>query len=461
MSRDYRCVCGQALFLRNSMCVACSRELGYSARHRDMLPLELAALPDGVLAPPGGAFTLARDAKRSEGLWQRCANSQTPAACNWIVPWRKPEPGETTPPVYCLSCSLNRTVPEWSDPARADNWREVELAKRRLVSSLLELGLPVRPRSEDPERGLMFDLLSSVPGGSPPMTGHDNGLITINVDEADDLTRTSVRQSMGENYRTVLGHIRHEVGHYYWDLLVAGTPWHDRFRELFGDESQDYGEALKRHYAEGAPADWPMRYISAYASSHPWEDWAETWAHYMHLIDGLDTAVSFGVNLASGAIEPTAERHRRDQAPHRATGGSSPRHAGSPSVLKAPPKSDGAASTSTGVGPGEQFDRLFDDWLQLTQVMNQLARALGERDLYPFIVAEPAKQKLAFVHELIGATAGVEPALEPAPPSDPSPAPASTPGAAPSGAGSGPTAPAARPAQAAGTVAVTAPAAAD
>lgn len=433
MSRAFSCVCGQPLYLLNSLCVACGREVGYSADHKDLLSIELANLPEGVLAPPGGAFHLARDpGGTKEGLWRHCESSQTPSACNWLVPWALPAPGETTPPMYCLSCSLNRTVPDWSDPVRAENWQEVEMAKRRLVSSLLALGLPVQQR-QDPNvpPGLVFDLLSTLPGECAPMTGHDNGLITINVDEADDLTRESVKKSMGENYRTVLGHIRHEVGHYYWDVLIAGSPWLDRFRTLFGDETQDYGEALQRHYAQGAPADWPMHYISAYASAHPWEDWAETWAHYMHMIDGLDTAAGFGVNLGSSAIEKRTGR--KSQAAPKASGPGT--RSPAPMVPPTPPKAVVAAKAAvasntavakttakaaargpvamavtptpetTVIGSDLPFDQLFDNWLNLTQVMNQMARALGERDLYPFVLAEPARQKLAFVHELIEASA--------------------------------------------------------
>jgi hypothetical protein len=89
----------------------------------------------------------------------------------------------------------------------------------------------------------------------------------------------------------LLGHFRHEVGHYFWDRLVATDPHQlEEFRVLFGDDRQDYGEALKRHYDEGAPANWQDTYISMYATMHPWEDFAETWAHYLHIVDTLETA---------------------------------------------------------------------------------------------------------------------------------------------------------------------------
>ena len=409
MSRAFKCVCGQALYFRNSQCMRCGRALGYESGRCELVALEPAAVPHPAPAVPSGAeatpeeavpavdpatavlpplWCLARDEAGTEGLWHRCANLLSASACNWLVP---AAPGGGPPPsLLCLSCRLNRTVPDLSDSRHAANWRHVEHAKRRLVSSLLELGLPVQPRlDEDPQRGLMFDLLGSLPGAPPPMTGHDSGLITINVDEADDLTRESVRAQMGEPYRTVLGHLRHEVGHYYWDRLVLGTPWHERYRELFGDETQDYAAALQRHYTQGAPADWPTRHITAYASAHPWEDWAETWAHYQHMIDGLDTAASFGLNLGSSAIEPVGEERSDGAGPAAGdTAGATPASVASPTLARL---------------MAADFDRVFGDWLRLTQALNQMSRSLGERDFYPFVIAPAARRKLAFVHDVIAA----------------------------------------------------------
>lgn len=419
MSHLYRCACGQALYFRNSQCVVCGRTLGYVPEQRELLALEAATPPEGAAVPPDGAWRLARDEASAEGLWLRCANAHTAAACNWLVPQRE---GAS---LFCLSCRLNQTVPEASDPQRARNWAEVEAAKRRLVASLLEFGLPVQPRDESPQQGLAFDLLATLPGTHAPMTGHQNGLVTINVDEADDVTRESVRQRMGEPYRTILGHVRHEVGHYYWNRLVQGTDWQPRFRDLFGDESVDYGESLERHYAQGPAPDWPTRFISAYASAHPWEDWAETWAHYMHMIDGLDTAASFDLNLGSSAIEPvggpagTAQQTPAappvappvapGDVPAPAPQAVAPPAAQAPGAEPAPAPAEALPQAAPPPGRStrarEAFDPLFEDWLRLTQAMNQLARSLGERDFYPFVVSEPARLKLAFVHEVIGAAA--------------------------------------------------------
>ena len=129
------------------------------------------------------------------------------------------------------------------------------------------------------------------------LTGHADGVITVNIAEADDAERERRRTAMHEPYRTLLGHMRHESGHYYWDRLIAGTPELDEFRSLFGDERADYAASLSTYYERGAPADWQERFVSAYASAHPWEDWAETWAHYLHMVDTLETAAACGLSL--------------------------------------------------------------------------------------------------------------------------------------------------------------------
>jgi hypothetical protein len=184
------------------------------------------------------------------------------------------------PNPLCIACRLNRTIPDLNDPDNGRYWGEIEAAKRRLVSQLLALGLPVKSKiAEDPERGLMFDFLRSPPGGRAVMTGHANGLITMNVEEADNVKREKIKHDLHEPYRTLLGHFRHEVGHYYWDLLVRDTKWLGPFRQVFGDERANYAQALRRNYEAGPPPDWRNSYISSYAAMHPWEDWAETWAH--------------------------------------------------------------------------------------------------------------------------------------------------------------------------------------
>src|SRR6202034_3452122 len=142
----------------------------------------------------------------------------------------------------------------------------------RLFYTLLKLRLPLAGGQNS--TALTFDSLDpeAAAAGPPVMTGHDNGVITLNVAEADDAERERMRGKLGELYRTLLGHFRHEIAHYYWDRLIADTPRLEPFRQIFGDERNDYGQALQTYYANAAPADWAENFISAYPSSHPWED---------------------------------------------------------------------------------------------------------------------------------------------------------------------------------------------
>lgn len=337
--RRHLCRCGKPLFFRNSRCLACGREVGYDPARLDLV----------MLPRPG---------------WLRCANFES-AGCNWLRPAADGDAHHG----LCRACRLNHTVPDLSDAQNLAWWGRIEVAKRRLVSQLLSLGLPVASKvSEDPERGLMFDFLRAAPG-QPVLTGHAGGRITLNVEEADDARREQIRTALHEPYRTLLGHLRHEVGHYYWDRLVAGTPWHERFRFRFGDERLDYAAALERHYAQGPAPDWPERCVSAYASTHPWEDWAETWAHYLHMLDTLDTAFSFG--LTAEDVEIEFEPYRADAL-------------------------DAAAAPG-----GEEFLRLVNGWLELTAVLNELSRSMGQPDFYPFVLSRPAVAKLHFVHRVV------------------------------------------------------------
>jgi hypothetical protein len=352
-SRSYHCRCGNALFFRNTQCVACGSQLGYLADDGHIVALD-----------PGPEPGTWRTDHRSETL-KACGNRASPAACNWMLDARNPA-------TFCRACRLNRTIPDLSDPDNARYWRDIETAKRRLVSQLLAMGLPVRSKvDEDPGRGVMFDFLRSPKGGPQVMTGHASGLITLNVEEADDAKREAIRYAMREPYRTLLGHFRHEIGHYYWDRLVWDTKWLEPFRQLFGDERASYADALKRNYEQGPPADWAQSYITSYATMHPWEDWAETWAHYMHVVDSLGTAVGYGVDLEredEGAVQPFGKE-----------------------ALYAP--ADPFA---------DRFLHLLNGWLRMTLVLNELARSLGQRDFYPFVMSRPVVAKLQFVQMVVG-----------------------------------------------------------
>ena len=349
-SRSYTCQCGKPVFFRNSACLSCGAQLGYDPELTTLIALEEGDTPG----------SLVRHGDTGGKHYQRCANFDTAAGCNWLLPHGSTEP-------LCRACCVNRTIPDQSDPQNQMLWGRIELAKRRLMSQLLDLGLPALSKEkEDPEHGLAFDFLRALPDEPPVMTGHANGVITLNVEEADDAVREKVRAAMHEPYRTLLGHLRHEVGHYYWDRLIWDSPWLDDFRTLFGDERESYADALKRHYDNGAPADWDQRFVSVYAISHPWEDWAETWAHFLHIEDTLVTALSFG--LGAGDVEIDTEPFTKD-------------------VLWQPD-----------VAGASEFLELVNAWVELTGVLNELSRSMGVHDFYPFVLNRPVVAKLQFIH---------------------------------------------------------------
>ena len=352
LSHSYQCRCGTAIFFRNTQCLTCRRQLGFVPKLTLLVALEAGSKP--------GEF---RAAGVQGPLYKSCANRDTPALCNWLL-------DAADPCALCTACRLNRTIPDLRDTDNARYWAAIEIAKRRMVAQLLALGLPLKSRiGEDPEHGLMFDFLRALPGGNGVMTGHANGLITLNVEEADDSRRAAIRYAMREPYRTLLGHFRHEVGHYYWDRLVWDTRWLEPFRALFGDERASYADALRRNYEQGPPADWANAYISSYATMHPWEDWAETWAHYLHVIDSLGTALGFG--LDANDLESSISPFTRDD-------------------LYAP---DDPNAT--------RFLELFNSWVDMIMVLNELSRSMGYPDFYPFVVSRPVVAKLQFVSMVV------------------------------------------------------------
>jgi hypothetical protein len=326
--RAFACqVCGQLVFFENTACLHCGSELGFEWQERELLP-----------------------------AGTRCAGFET-TGCNWLVE----RLGE-----LCFSCALTRTRPADGDEAGLAALRSAEAAKRRLLFELGELELPLEGRRSR-DGGLAFDLLSS--RHEPVSTGHAGGVITLDLAETDDPHRERMRHELGEPYRTVLGHLRHEVGHYYWGILALESEWREKGRALFGDEREDYAAALDRHYRDGPPPDWRQRFVSAYATMHPAEDWAETFAHYLHLRDTLQTAAAYGVQV---------------RGPHAVAG------------LRA----RGELASQPGGDPRD-FDELLADWLPLTYALNALNRSMGHDDLYPFVLAAPVVEKLALVHELV------------------------------------------------------------
>jgi hypothetical protein len=335
--RDFNCpVCGQRLAFENSMCLNCGSRLGFSLE--DMALLVIA--PEDESGHAGAV---------DESHYQLCANRHL-AECNWLVergPVRK----------LCVSCALTRTRPNDVDTKALIAFAAAEKAKRRLIAELHELKLPIVGRDADPDYGLAFDLLSSE--HEKVFTGHANGVVTLDLAEGDDVHREQLRISMDEPYRTLLGHFRHEIGHYYFYRLVSPSADYLRgFNELFGDPDLDYQAALDRHYSEGAPDGWEQDYLSSYATMHPAEDWAETFAHYLHIRDTLDTAAAFGFAPAGATFDRRA------------------------------------------LGPSG-FDTIIEMWLPLSWALNMVNRSMGKDDLYPFVLPPPVLEKMRFIHTII------------------------------------------------------------
>jgi len=318
--KRFRCPgCAGEVYFENTVCLSCNRALVYD-------PVAV-AMTDGT--------------GRSG-----CLNRAT-IGCNWVA-------GSATG--FCISCALTEVVPDLSIALNVARWKKIEHAKRRLIYSVLRLGLPVET---DAGRRLQFRFLASVPhpDGSENrvMTGHDNGIITLSVSEADDDVREATRVAMGEPYRTLLGHFRHESGHFYWDVLVADAGRDTALRDVFGDHQQDYAAALQRHYSLGAPPDWDQKHVTSYASAHPWEDFAETWAHMLHILDGLETAAEYGIGNGSG--------------------------------------------TDAYDRPGDAA--VLADWLPVSLAMNAMTRSMGHPDFYPFQTPPAVAQKLDVVMRLV------------------------------------------------------------
>ncbi len=316
--------CGNRVFFENYTCLACGAQFAFSPATGQMAPLS---------GP--GATTV-------------CGN-RAQFVCNWAS-----DDGAA----LCRSCRLDSVIPNLSSEGNLDRWRKIEQAKRRAIYDLVRLGLPTEPRGPTDSAGLAFQFLSADLAAAPVMTGHDSGLITLDIAEADDAVREKRRTEMREPYRTLVGHFRHELAHYYFERLVLNSSDIQACRFLFGDERADYQEALQRHYQNGAPADWPQHYISAYASAHPFEDWAETFAHFVHIVATMDTALDlgFGGRLSQGISDPYTT---------------------------------------------EDFETLIKAFLPITEKVNEINRSMGQPDMYPFVLSEEAKGKLHFIHMIV------------------------------------------------------------
>jgi len=355
--KTYICQCGARLHFENTQCVSCQQELGF--------------LPDmrvlSAITPLGENRWRAI---ANDTVYHKCKNYHQHHVCNWMVP-------ESENQAYCFSCRLSEIIPDLSNPGNMELWGRIERAKRRLIYSLLWLELPIITRKADPQRGLAFHLLEDEGQGYSEfarvtsmqervVTGHKSGVITLNIAEADPISREQSRTEMQEAYRTLLGHFRHESGHYYWDMLLRNSNRIEAFRRLFGDERNNYDEVLQAYYANGPAPNWKTNWISAYASAHPWEDWAETWAHYLHMVDTLETASDYGFDLGTGTTAVTDR-----------------------------PQFSAAYLASVSV-----YD-LVSEWSNLSVGLNDLNRSMGLADAYPFILSDTITEKLAFVHDVI------------------------------------------------------------
>jgi hypothetical protein len=358
--------CQHVAFFENVACIRCGHALAYLPDLGILSALEQVPESSGSSA---SSLYVALSPDAQGARYRLCENYAHSAVCNWALQ-------EHDPNDYCRACRLTTTVPNLSDADAVDSWRRLEIAKRRLVYTLIELGLPFESKDDQPETGLTFAFKQDSPDGERVLTGHCAGLVTINIREADAPSREQMRVQLGERYRTLLGHFRHESGHYYWDRLIKDSSWLQDYRSLFGDESSDYQAALKQHYSSPRQ-NWADEFVSAYASMHPWEDWAETWAHYLHMVDTLETARSYGL-----VIEP------------KAVGGAA-----------------SEAVTARRVH-FDDFEDLIAAWVPLTVALNSLNRSMGLPDIYPFVLAERAIEKLRFVHQVIErASTGLDAAL--------------------------------------------------
>jgi len=338
--KRFFCKCGQEIFINNLYCEKCGRDLIFDPKAKTMW--------GGVLTARGfEAHSNQPDKEEKPVVLHPCSNRYSSVLCNWSVSDQDDQ--------QCVSCASTRTIPDQQNEKNQKRWRTLEMTKRRLFTTLLRLNLPIENYTQK-EKGLAFDFLEDQRSNpnvalEHVLTGHCDGIITLNAMEADEGFLHTMKEEMGESYRTLLGHFRHEVGHYYWGIVIQTEEQLKQFRELFGDERVDYAESLERHYDKSRPKFRSNLYITQYASSHPHEDWAETWAHYLHIVDTLETAVSYGLST----YEPKTN----------------------------------------------DFDDWYSEWARVAQTMNALNRSMGLSDAYPFILTEVVRNKLRFIDTLI------------------------------------------------------------
>lgn len=335
--------CHHPLFFENHQCENCRHLSGF--RDVDRMMLTFNDLGSELISD------------REQIRYKYCKNKEH-GVCNWLL-----EIG--TPEEFCSACQLNRTIPDLSDQSNFPKWQHLEIAKHRLIYQLQKIGLPLLSKEID-DHGICFDFVTKEED-SGIMTGHANGVITILLREADSVIREQTRRLLNEPYRTLIGHLRHEVGHYFWGQLVfPDQQVLHSFRRLFGNEETDYGDSLKAYYQREDNEEWREQYITKYASAHPWEDWAVTWAHYLHVMDMVETAHFIGLKVNPTDILPGME-----------------------------------AEVSFDPYGTEDFETIVKTSVPVSYAVNSINRAMGLPDVYPFVITPAVIKKMTFIHQLL------------------------------------------------------------
>ncbi len=336
--QTFNCQCGNTLFFDSNFCVNCKRDTVTCPHCANVTPVE---------ETPSGALQCGNTA--CGALLRRCSNDLQYDACN-----RALDANDVN--ALCSYCRLNSVVPDLSRNENVTLWRKLEAAKHRVLWVVERLGFPVSGNNAL-QPNLTFEFKSDENG--KVSTGHADGCITISLREADSVEREKTRVEFQEPKRTLVGHFRHELGHYYWDLLVRDFRVEES-RRLFGDErNPTYADSQKRYYQQGPAKNWQQSYVSGYASMHPWEDFAETFQAYLDMATILSTTEHFGLVTTSY----------------------------------------------------ENFDSMLAAYSRVGIIANELNRDMGLLDLVPQIFNDFVVEKLRFIHQLPVKTEKVTPAL--------------------------------------------------
>lgn len=350
----FQCTCGGRLFFNNTVCIGCGSEVGWCE----------ACYSVSALTPEGAGYRCANP--KCGAAVVKCHNYAAEAVCNRVFAPPVIDASASTvvaddtatadviapAPPLCKACRTNDVIPDLAIDGNRERWAKLELSKRRLLVELDELQLRYAPEDVHPdERPLRFAFQASTEE-EQVYTGHADGLITINLVETDSVERERMRRAMHEPHRTLIGHYRHEIGHYFWMTLVEGRD-EAACIAVFGDhKNPPYGDALKKYYETGPAPNWQSSFVSAYATAHPWEDFAETWGFYLDM----------------WAVVTTMHHHL-------------PGIAVDPRTL-----------------PVEAIVRTYQ---QIGVFFNEVNRTMGLRDLVPEIITPEVVKKLAYIHALI------------------------------------------------------------